>query len=76
MHAQVSAAKTDHHIAIVREPRTRDAPETQLTQPGEQLVGRPRNRRIEAELELRRITIAAEKTRQRLKHFVGPGTNA
>src|ERR1035437_3579362 len=74
VHAQLAAAEADHHVAVAREPSARDALETELAQACQKLLGRARDRRLEAQLELRRLAIAAKKTGQRLKHLVGPGT--
>ncbi len=65
-----------HHRAVAREPNPRDALETELTQTDEKFIAVARNRSIECQLELRRIDAPAKEARQRLKHFVGPGTKS
>src|SRR5207248_2924117 len=72
VHAELTAAEADHHVAVAREPTSVNALEADGTQAGEQLVGGAW-RRVKRKGQLRDIVSLGEDRRQRAKHFTGPG---
>ena len=74
--AQLGAGVAHHHGPVARQAHARDALQAELSKAGKELVGVARFTAIESQLDLCCIDASAKETRQRLKHFVGPGTKS
>lgn len=74
--AEPVAGETHHDVPVAREPQRLDLLQAEGPQPLEQLRLVSRGWALEPEIELRAVAAPLKKASQRLKHLVGPGTNA